>query len=124
MSKGGAKMLKVMLVDDEEWCLQELSYILQKIEGIKITGIYSNAAGVLGAAAREAPDLVFIDVQMPGMSGLDLALRLKQLLKNVSIVLISEKECFAIDGFDIGVDDYILKPFRKERILKALDKAG
>lgn len=117
-------MLKVMLVDDEEWCLEELAEILGQIGNVELTGTYNNAANALEAAARDAPNVVFIDVQMPGMSGLDLAKRLKQLIQKLYIVLISEKESFARNGFDIGVDDYILKPIREERVIMTLGRTG
>jgi two-component system, LytTR family, response regulator len=116
-------LLKVMLVDDEEWCLEELAEILTSSGLAEITGAYSYATEAMDAAIRDDPDVVFIDVQMPGMNGLELARRLKQDLCEVCVVLMSEKECFARDGFDIGVDDYVLKPLRKERVLKALERA-
>lgn len=117
-------MLRVMLVDDEEWCLEEIADILNNTGKVEITGVYSCAVEAMEAVIRDAPDMVFIDVQMPGMSGLELAQRIKSKLTDICIVLVSEKECFARNGFDIGVDDYILKPLRKERILKALERAG
>lgn len=122
--KDGDKMLKVMLVDDEEWCLEELSKILSEVEGIKITGTYSNGNEAMKSAIRDGPDIAFIDVELRGISGLELAQRIKSKLPNVCIVLLSEKECFARNGFDIGVDDYILKPFRKERVIKSLGRIG
>ncbi len=115
-------MLKVMLVDDEEWCLEELAEILGKMDNVELTGTYNNAANALESAARDAPDIVFIDVQMPGMSGLELAQKLKQLIQKPYIVLVSEKECFARNGFDIGVNDYILKPIRAERVIMTLGR--
>lgn len=115
-------MLKVMLVDDEEWCLEDLADMLGKIDNVELTGTYNNAVDALEAAARDDPDVVFIDVEMPGMSGLELAQKLKKLMKKPYIVLISEKESFARIGFDIGVDDYILKPVRKERLIMTLDR--
>ena len=115
-------MLKVMLVDDEEWCLEELADIIKEAGSVEITGTYSCAAEVMAAAIRDGPDIIFLDVQMPGMTGLELAQRLKSELTQVCIVLLSEKECFARNGFDIGVDDYVLKPFRKERVLRALER--
>ncbi len=116
--------MRVMLVDDEEWCLEELAEMLGKIENVELTGTYNDAVNALEATARDVPDAIFIDVQMPGMSGLELAQRLKLLLNKVYIVLISEKECFARNGFDIGVDDYILKPIRKERVIMTIGRMG
>lgn len=116
--------MRVMLVDDEEWCLKELADLLSGVDGIEIIGTYLSGADVLQSAVRDGPDIVFIDVELRGMSGLDLAVKLKKQQKKICVVLMSEKECFARNGFDIGVDDYVLKPLRKERILKALERAG
>lgn len=116
-------MLKVMLVDDEEWCLDELSKILSEVDGIKITGTFSSGTEALKSAIRDGPDIAFIDVELRGISGLDLAVKLKKQKKEICVVLMSEKECFARNGFDIGADDYLLKPLRRERVLKALDRA-
>lgn len=116
-------MLKVMLVDDEEWCLEELSGMLISSGLVEITGTYLYASDVLEAAIRDGPDIIFIDVQMAGMSGLQLAQRIKSRLPHVFLVLLSEIECFARNGYDIGVDDYVLKPLKKERVMKALERA-
>ena len=115
--------MRIMLVDDEEWCLAELADILSGMEGIEIIGAYSIAVHAMEAAIRDGPDIIFLDVQMPVMTGLDMALALKKRLKNVRVVLMSEKECFARNGYDIGVDDYVLKPLKRERVLKALGRA-
>lgn len=117
-------MLKVLLADDEEWCLEELSDILKATGKAEIIGAYSDAAAAVDAAIRDGPDMVFIDVQMPGIGGLELAKRLKRFSKEICIALVSEREDFARHGFDIGVDDYILKPVRIERVLKALEKGN
>jgi YesN/AraC family two-component response regulator len=115
--------MRVMLVDDEAWCLEELAEILSGTDGIEIIGVYSIAAEAMEAAIRDKPDIIFMDVQMPVMTGLDLAKKVKSRLRDVHVILLSEKECFARNGFDVGVDDYVLKPLRKERILKALGRA-
>jgi len=115
--------VRVILVDDEEWCLRELSDILSDIDGIEIIGTYSLSAVAIEAVIRNGPDIIFLDVQMPGISGLDLALRFRTQIDKIHIILMSERECFARNGFDIGVDDYILKPFREERIRRAVERA-
>ena len=120
--KDGDKLLKIMLVDDEEFCLDELTKILSAMDGIEITGAYTNSTDGLKSAIRDGPDVAFIDVELRGISGLDLAAMLKIQYKGMRVVLMSEKECFARNGFDIGVDDYVLKPLQRERVLKALDR--
>lgn len=115
-------MLKIMLVDDEQWCLKELREILLSTGQARVIGAHSSAQEALDEAVREAPDMAFIDVLMPGMTGLDLAKKLKVRLPDLSVVLVSEKEDYALDAFEIGADDYILKPVRRERVIKSLQR--
>ncbi|MCX7842220.1 MAG: response regulator, partial [Clostridia bacterium] len=96
-------MMKAVIVDDEEWCLVELAEMLNETGMVEITGSYTCAHKAMQAAIRDAPDIIFIDVQMPVMSGLELAAKIKELLNKTCIVLVSEKECFARNAFDIGV---------------------
>jgi YesN/AraC family two-component response regulator len=109
-----------MLVDDEEWCLEELAQILNATGLAEVTGEYSNPLDALSAATSDAPDVIFMDVQMPGLTGLELAQKIRRAMPSVYLILLSEKECFARNGFDIGVDDYLLKPLRRDRVLQAL----
>jgi len=120
--RGGDGMLKVMLVDDEQWCLKELSDFLTG--EAELVGQHQSAREALTSVEREKPDIAFVDVVMHEMTGLELAKKLKERLPGLRVVLVSENESYARHGFDIGVDDYVLKPFRKERILKALQRTS
>jgi YesN/AraC family two-component response regulator len=122
--RGGDEMLRVMLVDDEQWCLEELADFLTDTGGAEISGAHLSGREALACAEREKPDIAFIDVLMPGMTGLELAKKLKARLPAIRVVLISEDESYARYGFDIGVDDFILKPVRSERVRKALERGG
>lgn len=116
-------MLKVILVDDEDWCLKELFGILIKVD-VEVIGAYSYAHEALADVDSDRPDIAFIDVLMPGMNGLDLAKKLKIRQPDMKVVLMSEKEDYARHAFDIGVDDYILKPVREERVRQTLVRAS
>ncbi len=116
-------MLRIMLVDDEAWCLKELHDILLDTGQAEVVGMYAHAKEALAEAEKKPPDMVFIDVLMPEMNGLDLAKRLKTMQSGLTVVLVSEKEEYARNGFDIGADDYMLKPVRKERVIQALNRA-
>ena len=83
--------MKVMLVDDEEWCLEELSEIIENTGMAEITGAYSSAIEAFTVAIRDKPDVIFIDVQMTHLDGLELAQRIRQEAEGVHIVLMSEK---------------------------------
>lgn len=116
-------MLKVMLVDDEELCLQELADFLMSTEKVEIVGQHRDPREALASAEEKNPDVAFIDILIPGLTGLDLAQRLKTQMPMLKVVLISEDDRYALHGFDIGVEDYILKPLRKERVIRALRRS-
>ena len=118
-------MLKIMIVDDEQWCLEELAnFIASTGTGYAVVvGEHSNPRDALVSVGLENPDIAFIDVLMPGMTGLELAKKLRLQRPEMKIVLISENESYARHAFDIGVDDYVLKPIKRERVLKALERA-
>lgn len=121
---GGQLVLKIMIVDDEQWCLNELSGFITSTGDAVIVGEYLNPMDALTAVWTESPDIAFIDVIMPGMTGLELAKKLKRQRPKMRIVLISENASYASYAFEIGVDDYLLKPIRIEKVLKALQKVG
>ena len=117
-------MLRVMLVDDEQWCLKELSDFVTSTGEAVIVGHHLNGREALASAEKERPDIAFVDVIMPGMTGLELAKKLKEHMQELKVVLVSESESYARHAFDIGVDDFILKPVRLERVLKAMGAAN
>lgn len=117
-------MLKIMIVDDEQWCLEELSNFIASTGYAVIVGEHSNPRDALVSVELENPDIAIIDVLMPGMTGLELAKKLRLQRPEMKIVLISENESYARHAFDIGVDDYVLKPVKRERVLKALQRVG
>ena len=115
-------MLRVMLVDDELWCLKELSDFVTSAGGAVIVGQHLSGREALSSVDKERPNIAFIDVVMPGMTGLELAKKLKKQMQELKVVLVSEDKSYALQAFDIGVDDFILKPVRFERILKVLER--
>ena len=114
-------MLSVILVDDEERCLQELAEQLREIGNVNIIGTCTNGIGALIKAIVDKPDLMLIDVQMPGLNGIALAKRVRNLDNDIKIVLISEESPLAIDP-ELGVSDYITKPVARDRLVKILKK--
>ena len=116
-------MLRVMLVDDEQLCLTELSDFVKMTGKAIIVGHHLNGREALASAENEKPDIAFVDVVMPGMTGLELAKKLKEQMPELKVVLVSENEGYALNGFDIGVEDFILKPVRAERVSRALERS-
>lgn len=114
-------MLNVILVDDEERCLQELAEQLKEIGNVNIVGSCTNGIGALIKAIVDKPDVMLIDVQMPGLNGMALAKRVRNLDNAIKIVLISEDNQLVIDP-ELGVSDYITKPATRDRLVKILKK--
>ena len=113
-------MLKVMIVDDEKHFLEKLHQIFSESSGYEVCGEYTDAFSALEALQIAAPDILIADVLMPGMSGIGLAMQVKQLYPDISIVLMAEKPCLAVEGYEVGVAGVILKPLTEGGVMKTL----
>lgn len=114
--------LTVMLVDDEKHALDELEYILQTFSGVKVVAKYEEADVALEAIKKEAVDLIFLDIDMPRLSGIDLAKQVKRYCPDTAIVFATAYDDHAIKAFELDAIDYILKPYDDKRIKAAVEK--
>lgn len=112
--------LKVLIVDDMPISRARLRRILAEDGAVEIVGECGDAAAALAVVAAEKPDLLFLDVQMPGMSGLDLVARLPN--PRPAIIFVTAFEEFAVQAFAAEAVDYLLKPFDRTRLEQALAK--
>ncbi len=115
-------MIRVMLVDDERPSLNELQYILNKIEGVKVEAQFCDAVDALQNFSTIDPDVVFLDIEMPELDGLSLAEELIQQKPELAIVFATAFDHYALQAFEHHAMDYVLKPFEEERIQKAMDR--
>ena len=115
-------MIRVMLVDDERPSLNELSYILSQIDGVKVEAQFCHAIDALQNFSVIDPDVVFLDIEMPELDGLSLAEELIQRKPELAIVFATAFDHYALQAFEHQAIDYVLKPFEKERIKKAMDR--
>ena len=113
--------LRALLVDDEPLALTRLARLLSATGRVEIMGQAGDARQALATLARVAADIVFLDIHMPGMSGLDLAPRLP---RGVSVIFTTAYDQHALAAFEANAVDYLLKPVEKKRLDRALDKAG
>lgn len=113
---------KVLIVDDEMPARQELRYILDEISNIEICGECSNGKEALQFLKSAEPDLIFLDVEMPVMSGIECAQKIKCLPNAPKIVFSTGFDQFAIQAFELGAFDYVLKPYMDERIYATLKR--
>lgn len=113
-------MIRVMLVDDEESALDYLDMLLGEMEGIRVVGKFINPLRMLEQFESSKADVVLLDIQMPGIQGMELAARLRRMHPHVSIVFTTAYSDYALAAFEMDAMDYLLKPFTKERLHAAL----
>lgn len=115
--------IKIIIVDDEKPARQEIYFLLDKIKNIKIVGVCASGEEALNLAQKEPFDAVFLDIHMPAMNGIDLAIKLQEISNyNALVVFITAYDEYAVSAFEANAIDYILKPFEEERLLKTIQK--
>lgn len=115
-------MLKAIIVDDELPARDELNFLLSKLPGITLVGEADNGPAAIGLAAQHHPDVVFLDIQMRGMNGMETAQALRTASPNSLIVFATAYDEYAIKAFEVGAIDYLLKPFDGERVAAAVER--
>jgi two-component system, LytTR family, response regulator len=115
--------LKTLIVDDEPIARKVLREELESIGGIQIVGEAEDGATALVKIGRERPDLVLLDLQMPAMGGLEVVRRLKHGKHLPVIVVLTAYDQHALEAFEAGAIDYLLKPVRQERLSEAVERA-
>lgn len=114
--------MRVLLVDDEQLALDRLCALFEDIDEVEVVGQARDGEGALAAITALSPDLVILDVQMPGRSGLRTAAELPE-GSRPEIVFITAHEQYAADAFDVDAADYLLKPVRFDRLRQAVNRA-
>jgi two-component system LytT family response regulator/two-component system response regulator LytT len=116
--------MRVVVVDDEQLAREELCYQLEQLTGIEIVAQASNGIEALGAVERHEPDLVFLDIQMPGLGGFEVARRLLEHEDEApALVFVTAFDQHAIEAFEVNAVDYLLKPVEAGRLEQALQRA-
>lgn len=116
--------MRVLVVDDEMPARLRLRQILEDIDGYECVGEASNGEAALRFAEREAPDIVLLDIRMPGMGGIETAHHLNALDQPPAVVFATAYDEYAVDAFDARAVGYVLKPVRRERLQAALEQAS
>jgi len=110
---------KAIIIDDEKAARDVLADHLSKIEVIEVVGLCKNAIEGFSLLNSEKIDVIFLDINMPEISGLSFA---KALNKNTKVIFTTAYREYAVDGFDLQAVDYLLKPISLERLIKAVNK--
>lgn len=114
----------IFIAEDEPLAAQKLQFFLQKLgERAEDISIFDNGAMLVQAIdSGRVPALLFLDIQMPQMTGLEVLSRLQALGLDTQVIITSAYDRYAIDGFNYGVTDYLLKPYTLDRLRQALAK--
>lgn len=114
--------IRVLIVDDEPLARERVRTLLEKEPGIELVGECADGVSAVQAIQALAPDVVFLDVQMPELDGFGVVEKLVG-GKVPAVVFVTAHDQFALKAFEVHAVDYLLKPFDRERFLKALHRA-
>jgi two-component system LytT family response regulator len=114
------KTLRTILIDDEEFCRNDLSEALRKIPHVEITAEASNLKDAVFLIRKHSPDLVFLDLNLNGENGFKVLSQAQEIPSVIAVTAFSEH---AVDGFRQGLTDYILKPVDETRLRLAIDRS-
>jgi len=116
--------LSVIIVDDEQLACDELSYLLKNFPDIEVAGVGNNGLDALRLIEELEPDIAFLDVQMPGLDGLGVIRKARQMgLPLPHFILATAYDRYAIQAFRLEAMDYLLKPVDKERLSETVERA-
>ena len=115
--------LRTLIVDDEPIARQVLREELEMIEGVEVVGEADNGAKALEQIAKHGPDLVLLDLQMPAMGGFEVVSGIRRGSHMPVIVIVTAYDSYAVQAFEAGAIDYLLKPVAQERLRQAVERA-
>lgn len=115
-------MLRAVIIDDEKPSLQLLNRLLEARSDVSVLGAYSMPSELLQNVAALQPDAAFLDIEMPGMNGLELAERLLELSPDTEIVFVTAYKKYAFEAFDVSAVDYLLKPVHPDTLGRAVGR--
>lgn len=116
--------LKTLIVDDEPLAVERLQILCARVPGLQLVGTASDGEAALRLIEALEPDLVFLDIAMPGMTGIDVANVLEGRATAPAIVFVTAFDQYAVAAFDAAAVDYLLKPVAPERLEKAVQRVA
>ncbi len=115
--------LRVLVVDDEPLARERLSHLVEELPDVDLAGVASSGEEALLLAGRLKPEVVLLDIRMPGMDGLEAAHHLARMPEPPAVIFTTAFEQHALAAFDAQAAGYLLKPVRPERLREALERA-
>ena len=119
----GQQVLTAVVADDEQLARDELCFQLEQIDGIEVVAQAANGVEALDEISRTMPDVAFLDVQMPGLTGFEVARKLLESGTGPSVIFVTAFDQRAIEAFEVNAVDYVLKPVDAARLETAVMRA-
>jgi len=114
--------LRALIVDDEQLARDELRYLLEQLGGVEIVAQADNGPDAIAAVGKHTPDVAFLDVQMPGFTGFEVARQIIDREQAPAIVFVTAYDQHAIEAFEVNAVDYLLKPVEPARLDTAVQR--
>ena len=123
MSEEPGKPLRTLIVDDEPLAVERMQVLCAEMDSLAVVGTASDGEAALRLAAKLAPDLLLLDMTMPGIDGLAVAREVAQAEAPPAVIFVTAHEDFAVEAFDLEAVDYVLKPVAADRLERAVARA-
>src|SRR5947209_11675835 len=115
--------LTTLIVDDEQLARDELHYLLKQLDGVEVVATGKNGVEAVSLIKEHSPDLVFLDVQMPGLDGFGVIKKLvDKKIPLPQVVFATAFDQYAVKAFEVNAVDYLLKPFDKKRVAQSIQR--
>ena len=116
------RIIRTLIVDDERYAREELTYLVEQFQGVQVVGEAESGETAILLALQLQPDVVFLDVEMPKMNGIEVAKSLMELKKIPLIIFATAYPQFAVEAFRINALDYLLKPYDTEQLKQTFSR--
>src|SRR5205085_7714185 len=116
------KPLRVLIADDEPLAAERLQLLLAKADGAQLVGTASDGDSAINLAAALSPDILLLDIAMPGLDGIGVARSLAAQIPSPAVVFVTAFDQFAVAAFEVEAVDYLMKPVDPVRLQRALDR--
>ena len=115
--------LRVLIADDDAGMRAVMRKIVERVDGFTLAGEADNGKDALALAEKERPAVVFLDVEMPEINGVECARAIQDMDPNTVIIFATAHEGYMGDAFEVYAFDYLMKPFKVERVIQTLERA-
>jgi len=116
--------MKVVIADDESLARSRLQDLLEETPGITVAAQAANGIEAIEACKQHQPDIIFLDIRMPGMDGIEAAMHLSNCETPPAVIFTTAYDDYALQAFEAQAVDYLLKPIRSERLARAIVSSG